>query len=82
MIADTWYPGWKCRVNEKDSEIRQAFHCFRGVSIDAGTHSVELRYEPEGFFKGLGISVSGIGVLFSISFWQYCRGRGSVPVRA
>ena len=82
VIADTWYPGWKCRVNEKDSEIRQAFHCFRGVSIDAGTHLVELRYEPKNFFNGLVISVSGIGVLFSISVWRPCRSRGSLPVRA
>ncbi len=81
VIADTWYPGWKCRVNEKDSEIRQAFHCFRGVSIDAGTHLVELRYEPKSFFNGLVISVSGIGVLFSISVWRPCRSRGSLPVR-
>lgn len=88
VIADTWYPGWKCRVNQEDCDIRQAFHCFRGVTIDAGTNSVELSYEPVSFSNGFWISVSGIVVWLAVLVWRVdaiqhrsrssCSGRGTM----
>jgi hypothetical protein len=46
VVADTYYPGWRARVDGKPADIFPVDLMFRGVAVDAGDHRVELEYAP------------------------------------
>jgi hypothetical protein len=72
VLTDSYYPGWKAYVNDKEVKIYRANLLFRAVSLPAGDHVVRFRYEPASFKIGLAISavtlvlltVMTLGVLY------------------
>jgi uncharacterized membrane protein YfhO len=46
VLTDTWYPGWKAKVDGREVPVEQVNYVLRGVPIGAGTHVVEFTYEP------------------------------------
>jgi uncharacterized membrane protein YfhO len=75
VLADSYYPGWKAYVDGKEEKILRANLFFRAVSLSAGRHTVEFRYEPRSFAIGLAISVGTVIVLIITSVIFYLRGR-------
>jgi hypothetical protein len=66
VLADSWYPGWKARVDGQDVEIHRANYAFRAIEIPEGRHEVVFVYRPASFYVGGIISLcmmSGIGTL-------------------
>jgi len=57
VLTDTWFPGWRARVNGVDQAVWRANHAFRAVWLPPGVHEIELRYRPLSFQVGLGLSV-------------------------
>jgi Bacterial membrane protein YfhO len=74
VLADSHYPGWKAYVDGKEEIIRRANLFFRAVSLPAGNHKVEFRYEPWSFKVGLTISLVTLFFLVVISMIIYFRG--------
>jgi hypothetical protein len=46
VLTDTYFPGWKAKLDGRDVPIEQVNYTLRGVPIGAGTHVVEFRYRP------------------------------------
>jgi hypothetical protein len=46
VLTDSWFPGWKATVDGRDTPVHRVDYLIRGVSVPAGTHRVEFRYEP------------------------------------
>ena len=63
VVADQWFPGWRCRVDGRDSQIYQVNLCMRGVLLPTGRHLVEMVYQPRSLQIGGVISVVGWLVL-------------------
>jgi uncharacterized membrane protein YfhO len=63
VLADSYYPGWRVYVDDKEGEILRANLFFRGVNLRAGAHRVEFRYEPRSFQIGLWISLATLAGL-------------------
>ncbi len=57
VLTDSYYPGWRARVDGKPAAILRVNYAFRGVPVPAGEHTVELRYEPASFRVGLFLSL-------------------------
>lgn len=66
FLSDSYYPGWKAYVDNKESEIYLADYTFRVVAVPAGQHTVRFVYNPLSF-KG-GILAAGLSILLSLSF--------------
>jgi hypothetical protein len=75
VVADSYYPGWKAYVGDKEVPIYRANLLFRGVALPAGDHVVTFRYEPASFKIGLIISLTTIALLTVISFFVGFRRR-------
>jgi hypothetical protein len=60
IVADTFYPGWECRVDGVEAPIAPAHGCFRGVFLEPGQHRVEFQYRPRSFRVGAAGSAAGI----------------------
>lgn len=57
VLADTYYPGWKAFVDDREEKIYRANYLFRAVPIKAGNHTVEFVYKPASFYKGLYVTI-------------------------
>lgn len=54
--TDTFYPGWKCSVDGKETEIVQANYLFRAVRISKGSHQIKFVFAPASFYNTLAVS--------------------------
>ncbi len=72
ILTDTYYPGWKCYVNGAERPVYRVNNYMRGVFLDAGTSTVDFRFEPMLFTAG--VATSGVtalillGMLFFLKF--------------
>lgn len=46
VLNDTFYPGWKAKVDGKEQTIVRTNYAFRGVFLPIGTKEVEFFYDP------------------------------------
>jgi len=67
LIRDTWYPGWKVKVDGIPTDLVQAEFLFRAVSVSAGKHQIALEYKPDIYYLGLTISIIA-WLLFSFTW--------------
>jgi hypothetical protein len=52
VIADTYYPGWRARVDGAPASIFPTDLLFRGVFVTAGEHEIVLTYAPRSLTAG------------------------------
>jgi hypothetical protein len=81
VLSDNQYPGWKATVDGKDAPVERVDYLLRGVRVPAGTHTVELRYEPLSWRIGAIVSLlSMVGLVLAAAVgWR--RRRGAEPLR-
>jgi hypothetical protein len=60
VVSDAFYPGWHAYVDRRPEPIIEVFGALRGVVLDAGSHTIEMRYEPFSVYVGVVIGVLGI----------------------
>ena len=60
-------------MDGKEAITRPVWKAFTGVELKAGTHTVELRYYPQGLHEGLLISGGALFVLVVIVASMYIR---------
>ncbi|HET6879934.1 MAG TPA: YfhO family protein [Pirellulales bacterium] len=65
IVADTYYPGWVCRVDGELLPIERAHGVFRRVRLEAGHHTLVMSYTPLSFRIGLIGTI--VGVLIAVS---------------
>ncbi len=68
VLTDTYYPGWKVRVDGRPGRILAANYIFRAVSLEPGSHVVEFIYRPASFLLGVAISTLTMAVLLVMTF--------------
>jgi Bacterial membrane protein YfhO len=61
VLAETWDPGWRVRVDGERKHIVRVEHARMGVVAPAGIHRFEFDYRPPGFAPGL--ALAGVGLL-------------------
>ena len=67
VAAQTWYPGWKARLNGEETPVLRANYAFQAVEVPPGAWTLELVYEPASWRWGLWIAtlaalLSGLGL--------------------
>jgi hypothetical protein len=63
VLTDSYYPGWRARVDGTDREIIRANGLFRAVAVPAGRREVVFEYRPESLRRGMAISALSLGIL-------------------
>jgi len=79
VLLDSWFPGWKVKIDGKEGKILRANHFFRAVKLGPGRHTVEFDYIPEGFKTGLAITMATLMVLLFVSIWIIRKNRLNPP---
>lgn len=66
FVSDTFYPGWRAYIDDKETRILQADYAFRAIVIPKGSHSVKVVYEPESFAFGSKISILSVSAMIAL----------------
>lgn len=81
VVAQTYFPGWKARLDGVEAPLLRANYAFSAVQIPPGRFEVELSYEPDSLRIGLWIGAASLaaGVLAWALSWRAGRGRTRLP---
>jgi hypothetical protein len=66
MLTDTYYPGWKVYLDNRESRLLLADGVYRAVEVPAGFHEVLFKYEPISFKLGLFTSIISVFTLILV----------------
>jgi hypothetical protein len=75
VVTDTWYPGWRARVDGQPARLWRADHAFRAVPVPPGGHEVELRFVPGAVIAGALVSAASAAIVLLC----LVRRRGRAP---
>jgi hypothetical protein len=59
ILADTFYAGWVATVDGKETPIFETYGALRGIVVDAGQHTIEMRFKPKSVFVGAALTFCG-----------------------
>ncbi len=76
VLSEIFYPGWNAYVDGKRQPVMRANWSLRAVPLSAGSHSVEMRFEPASF--RMGAIVSGGTLLLSCVMLALFRVRRAI----
>ncbi len=66
IVSEICYPGWKATLDGKPVTLLCADGILRAIPVPAGSHTVELRFAPNSFRLGMGLSVLALVGLVAI----------------
>jgi hypothetical protein len=61
ILAETFYPGWTLKIDDKPAKILRTNLAMRGAVVPAGTHRLVYTYRPDSV--RMGFVMSGIGLI-------------------
>ncbi|MDI6765890.1 MAG: YfhO family protein [Bacteroidota bacterium] len=71
VLSEMYYPDWNAYVDDLRATVYRADWSLRALVVEAGDHTVEMKYEPKSFYRGAAISggtlvLCILGYFFSI----------------
>jgi hypothetical protein len=64
VLSDTFFPGWRARVDGKETAILAPYGALRGVVVEKGAHHIEFAYLPTSAVAGAALTASGVLFVF------------------
>ncbi len=79
LVSETWHPGWRARVDGKETRPVPADHAFLGIWLPPGSHRVSLLFRPDSLRVGLYGAGAGALLLLLLLAGAWLRRRNSAP---
>jgi hypothetical protein len=73
VISNSYYPGWKAFVDNKETDILQVNINSQGLQIAPGKHDVRLFYDPDSYKNGKFISIASWLIVAMVLCWPIVR---------
>ncbi len=67
VFSEMYYPGWKAYVDGSEREVLCVDTAFRGVRVEGGKHTIEMRYAPASLRIGATVSGASLLTILAIS---------------
>ncbi len=58
MLSEVYYPGWRATIDGAPTPILRADYALRAVTVPAGSHQIEMIYDPWSIKVGIGVSLA------------------------
>ncbi|NMB54916.1 MAG: YfhO family protein [Leptolinea sp.] len=69
LITNTWYPGWKVKLDGQPAGLLRADYVFMAVEVTEGNHQIELDFQPVSFTAGLALTTIGLFATTILGFY-------------
>ena len=70
LFSEFYYgKGWNAYIDDKPVDHFRANYVLRALSVPAGQHKIDFRFEPTSYFVGNTISLIAILILFAVLGW-------------
>jgi hypothetical protein len=82
VFSEIYYPGWTATIDGKPAEVGRADYVLRALQMPAGSHKVEMTFEPKSVNNTETIAYIAYAVLFiviAIGIFLEYRKRKSAP---
>jgi len=77
VTSEAWYPGWRAWIDGGERPLVLTNAAFRGLSVPAAEHIVEMRFEPAILWRSAAVSaVAWLAALAAFAFGDNRRKRG------
>ena len=76
VISDSYYRGWRAKIDGKDAKILPANINQRALIVPAGENEIRLYYQPTSFYLGVFIALLSILAFF---YFVLRKSKGSIP---
>jgi hypothetical protein len=65
VATESYYPGWAASIDGNPARLYPTDAAFRGLSIPAGTHTVDFRFVPRTLYRSAVISAVALAALLA-----------------
>jgi hypothetical protein len=62
VVSQAFYPGWKARIDGRETPVVPADYALTGISVGSGSHDIVFSYEPLSFKIGLILSIVALAI--------------------
>ncbi len=69
VIAESWYPGWKARVNGRKATVYRVNHGLMGVKVGTGKQRVAMTFAPASLTWGTALSLAALLAILVLGLW-------------
>jgi len=69
VIAESWYPGWKARVNGREATVYRVNHGLMGVKVGTGKQRVAMTFAPASLAWGTALSLAALLAILILGLW-------------
>jgi hypothetical protein len=69
VLSETYYPGWRARVDDRDVPVQRVNLMFQGVVVPAGAHDVIFELASNTLRAGIAITLCAL-VLGAVLVWR------------
>lgn len=67
VFSEVYFPwGWTATIDGKPAEIARVNYVLRALSVPAGNHTIEFRFEPQSQVTGERISIASIIIVYML----------------
>ncbi len=67
VFSEVYYPGWTATVDGGTRPILRTNQCQRGVTVEAGHHTIALQFFPASFLRGGVLSLASLVIAVAIT---------------
>jgi uncharacterized membrane protein YfhO len=60
ILGDAYSKDWSAKVDGRSTPLYAAYGIVRGVVVDKGRHTIEMRYRPAAVYWGVGLCAAAI----------------------
>ena len=73
VLSDTYYPGWKCYVDGRETPIYRGNFSMRAVLVSPGEHQIKFIFIPASFRIGMWTSLASVLLLILLTVHERRR---------
>jgi uncharacterized membrane protein YfhO len=74
VLAESYFPGWRLRIDGKPAEMLEVYGALRGIVVEPGSHTMDMIYRPASNLGGAALSLTGLLTAIGIVLWSRPRG--------
>ena len=75
VLSEIYFPHWNAYIDGIPAKVYRADWSLRAIVVEAGNHTIEMKFEPTPFYSGMKISLATLFLCIAIGGFDFFRKR-------